>query len=157
MNIEALERLTDKVEAALSTIRALRGENHSLLEKLENVQSHSKGIEEQMLQSRLDQDRIARELEMKTTEMENLLQELQRKEDELAQIRQERETRSMELTRAQETLREKEEKIQAASVRLEQVMNALELELDVRIPHTPVLTRSPFAEPSDLFGNPIRD
>lgn len=157
MNIEALERLTEKVEAALSTIRALRGENHSLQEKLGSAQSHSKSLEEQLHLARQDRERIGGELEVKTTEVENLLQELQRKEDELAQIRLERETRSIELTRAQETLREKEEKIQAASARLEQVMNALELELDVRIPHTPVLTRSPFAEPADLFGNPSRD
>jgi len=161
MNLETLDLLTQKIEKALTTIRTLRTDNQRLHERTLSLDSQVRLLESQLGNAHAERERFESELELKTTEAQNLLQELSRKDQEIAKVRDDAEERGMELTLLQESLRDKEVKIQAAAERLEQVMNSLEIELDVRVPATeeeiiPGQTNpsedKAFGSPQDLFG-----
>ena len=163
MNLETLDILTQKIEKALGTIRALRTENQRLLEHTLSLESQVRILEGQVAASRGEQERLESEIDVKVNEASNLTAELSRKDNEIASLRGEVEQRMVEVTRMQDSLREKEEKIQGAASRLEQVMNSLERELDVRIDsgeEQELLAGNPISEdraysgPTDLFGNP---
>lgn len=160
MNLETLDLLTQKIDKALSTIRNLRSENQRLQETSIRLDSQMRLVEGQLAASKMEQERLEVELDIKVSEAANLTAELARKEQELQSMQGEVEQRVVELNRLQDALREKEEKIQSAANRLEQVMNSLEIELDVRIeqPEEVVDSAKPFQEekafehPQDLFG-----
>lgn len=160
MNLETLDLLTQKIEKALGTIRALRTENQRLQENGLRLDSQLRLFESQVSAGKLDQERLEADLEIKTNEAANLAAELARKEQELISVQNEVDQRLVELNRLQDALREKEEKIHSAASRLEQVMNSLEIELDVRVEPSEEETEAPaplaedkaFSTPQDLFG-----
>jgi|GEM_PF-2623422 len=161
MNLETLDLLTLKIEKALATIRTLRSENLRYQEHSLGLDNQLRLVEGQLATTRSEQERLQAELDVKQDEAQNLAQELSRKDQEIASVRGEVEQRVVELNRLQDSLREKEDKIQAAAGRLEEVMASLELELNVQVGSTdedefsdsqPFQEDKAFGSPADMFG-----
>ena len=137
--MEKLDLLTGKVEQALLTIRRLRVDNEALTEKVGTLENSVEELEKLNIElmensegSGSQIEELNSQLAAKEEELSQALAASQEKDAELENLRLESGEKTMELSLMKEALVEKDEKIQAVTERVEQVMQSLEYELDLR-------------------------